>query len=109
MNDMMLVMGSLNVLENVKHFLKGELEISDLGDVHLLLDFEIKHDQHDHTLTLSQKYLKGTSCWEIVFGPRVKDLVGYTDVDGSMNEDCHTILEYVLLIDGGPISWSVKM
>ena len=36
------------------------------------------------------------------------DLQGYTDADGSTNEDRHTVSGYVFLIDEGPISWSVK-
>ena len=36
------------------------------------------------------------------------DLEGYTDADGSTNEDHHAVSGYVFLIDGGPISWSVK-
>jgi len=55
------------------------------------------------------QYLKGTIGWEITYGTKVKDLEGYTDADGSTNEDRHAISGYVFLIDGGPVSWSVKM
>ena len=55
------------------------------------------------------QYLKGTIGWEITYSTKVKDLEGYTDADGSTNEDCHAISGYVFLIDGGPVSWSVKM
>jgi hypothetical protein len=36
------------------------------------------------------------------------DLTGYTDADGSMVEDCHTISRYTFLIHDGAVSWSAK-
>ena len=35
-------------------------------------------------------------------------LTGYTDTDGSMAEDRHTISGYAFLIHGGAVSWSAK-
>jgi hypothetical protein len=35
-------------------------------------------------------------------------LEGYTNMDGSMAEDCRAITGYVFLIDGGAVSWSSK-
>jgi hypothetical protein len=65
---------------------------------------------HAHWEAVKQiiRYLKGTNDWEITYGTQVKDLEGYTDADGSMNEDRHVISGYVFLIDSGPVSWSVK-
>ena len=37
-----------------------------------------------------------------------KALVGYTDTDGSMEEDHKAISRYTFLIDGSAISWSSK-
>ena len=49
------------------------------------------------------QHLKGMLGWEITYGTKVMDLQGYTDADGSMNEDRHAVSGYVFLIDGGPI------
>ena len=35
-------------------------------------------------------------------------LLGYTDADGSMSEDCQVISGYAFLIDGGVVTWSSK-
>ena len=42
------------------------------------------------------------------FGKEEKDLEGYTDADGSMNEDHKALTGYTFLIDGGAISWCTK-
>lgn len=57
------------------------------------------------------RYLKGTPDWEITFGPGHEDdgMVGYTDADGNSNKDRHAISGYVFMLNGGPISWSIKM
>ena len=34
--------------------------------------------------------------------------MGYTNVNGSMAEDCHAISGYTFLVDGGAVSWSSK-
>jgi len=200
-DDMMIVASSTRLVQDIKCQLKGKVEISDLGEIHWLLGFEIQHDRDARTLSLSQKsyidsvvkrygledakllstpmdpsaqlskshspstpqeyadmrdvpyreatgsltyaaigscpdiayattavsrfnenpgrvhweavkqiiqYLKGTIGWEITYSTKVKDLEGYTDADGSTKEDCHAISGYVFLIDGGPVSWSVK-
>ena len=44
----------------------------------------------------------------MTYGGIEKALVGYTDVDGSMDEDCKVISGYAFLIDGGAVSWSSK-
>ena len=56
------------------------------------------------------RYLKGTPDWGITFGPGHEDdgMVGYTDADRNSNEDRHAIFGYVFMLNGGPISWSVK-
>ena len=198
---MMIAASSSNLLQEIKHQLKGKVKISDLGEIHWLLGFEVQRDRAARTLFLSQKsyidsimkrygledakplstpmdpsarlsktnslttprefanmrnvpyreatgsltytvirscpdiayattavshfnenpgrvhweavkrilrYLKGMLGWEITYGTKVMDLQGYTDADGSTNEDRHAVSGYVFLIDGGSISWSVK-
>ena len=54
------------------------------------------------------RYLTGTRELWLTFGGIEKELVGYADADGSMNEDRHALLGYVFLVDGGAVSWSMK-
>jgi hypothetical protein len=53
-------------------------------------------------------YLARTRDLWLSYGKVCRTLVGYTDADGSMAEDCHAISGYVFLIDGGAVSWSSK-
>ena len=53
-------------------------------------------------------YLLGTKDLRLTYGGVEKALVGYTDADGSMDEDRKAISGYAFLIDGGAISWSSK-
>ena len=53
-------------------------------------------------------YLKGTKELWLLYGEEEKKLVGYTDVDGNMAEDCHAILGYTVLIHEGAILWTTK-
>lgn len=53
-------------------------------------------------------YLAGTKQLKLTYGAESYDLVGYTDVDGSMHEDRKAISGYAFLIDGGAVSWSSK-
>ena len=54
------------------------------------------------------RYLTGTRELWLTFGGIEKELVGYADADGSMNEDRHALSGYVFLVDGGAVSWSTK-
>ena len=62
------------------------------------------------------RYLKGTVDLWLTFGYTTRDasllkshgLIGYADVDGSMQEDRRAISGYAFLIDGGAVSWSSK-
>ena len=54
------------------------------------------------------RYLAGTRELWLTFGGIEKELVGYADADGSMNEDRHALSGYVFLVDGGAVSWSTK-
>ena len=202
-NDMLLALSSLKLLTKTKDKLRTFVEVSDLGNIHWLLGFEIKRDCEARLVSISQKsyvesiikhyrmedakplsipmdpnvslsksqspmepqkiaemceipyheivgsltytaigshpdiafttsmlshfnknpgrvhweaakrvvhYLKGTPDWGITFGPGHEDdgMVGYTDTDGNSNEDRHAISGYVFMLNGGPISWSVK-
>ena len=53
-------------------------------------------------------YLGGTIDLRLTFGGEVNELTGYADVDGSMEEDHHTLSSNAYLIDGGTVSWSMK-
>ena len=51
----MIAASSSNLLQEIKRQLKGKVEISDLGEIHWLLGFEVQHDRAACTLFLSQK------------------------------------------------------
>ena len=53
-------------------------------------------------------YLKGTNNFWLTYGERDENLTGWVDVDGSQEEDRHTITSYAFLIDGGAVSWNSK-
>ena len=53
-------------------------------------------------------YLAGSRDLWLSYGEACCTLISYTDADGSMAEDRHTILGYAFLIDGGAVSWSSK-
>ena len=53
-------------------------------------------------------YLKGTRELWLSYGGVVRELFGYVDVDGSMNEDRKAISGYAFMINGGAVSWSTK-
>ena len=52
---MMIAASSSNLLQEIKRQLKGKVEISDLGEIHWLLGFEVQRDCAACTLSLSQK------------------------------------------------------
>jgi hypothetical protein len=54
------------------------------------------------------RYLKGTKDLWLGYGGAARDLVGYADADGSMNEDRKAISGYAFMINGGAVSWSAK-
>ena len=53
-------------------------------------------------------YLLGMKDLRMTYGGIEKALVGYMDVDSSMDEDHKVISGYTVLIDGGAMSWSLK-
>jgi hypothetical protein len=53
-------------------------------------------------------YLKGTKDLWLTFGGSKKELVGYTDADGSMAEDWWAISGYTFILHGGAVFWSCK-
>ena len=53
-------------------------------------------------------YLGGTINLRLMFGGEVKELTGYADADGRMEEDCHALSGNAYLINSGAISWSTK-
>ena len=54
------------------------------------------------------RYLSGTKELWLGYGGQVKELQGYADADGSMNEDRKAISGYAFMINGGAVSWSAK-
>ena len=54
------------------------------------------------------RYLSGTKGLWLGYGGQVKELQGYADADGSMNEDRKAISGYAFMINGGAVSWSAK-
>ena len=63
---------------------------------------------HWDTICRIYHYLLGTKDLCLTYGGVEKALVGYTDADGSMDEDHKAIFRYAFLIDGGAVSWSSK-
>ena len=53
-------------------------------------------------------YLAGTADLALTFGREEKDLEGYADADGLMNEDRKAVSGYAFLINGGAVSWCTK-
>lgn len=53
-------------------------------------------------------YLSGMKGYQLTYGGKCFDLVGYMDVDGATQEHCQAISSYAFLIDGGTISWSSR-
>jgi hypothetical protein len=55
------------------------------------------------------RYLKETWDWKLVYGGgEACGLEGFTDADGAMQEHRQVISEYIILIDGGAVSWCSK-
>ena len=53
-------------------------------------------------------YLAGTVNLALMFGGTELDLEGYTDADGSMDEDRKAMSGYAFLMDGGVVLWNAK-
>jgi hypothetical protein len=49
------------------------------------------------------RYLKGTRDWWLVYGDESKELTGYADADGNMNEDRYAISGYAFILNGGGV------
>ena len=54
------------------------------------------------------RYLAGTKSLRLTYGGEQRDLVGFTDADGSMHDDRRAISGYAFLIDGAAVSWASK-
>ena len=54
------------------------------------------------------RYLIGTKNLWPCYGSLMKELLGYTDADGSVNKDRRAISGYAFMVNGGAVSWSVK-
>ena len=54
-------------------------------------------------------YLKGMRDWKLIYGGgKACRLEGFADADGAMQEHKRAISRYIILINGGTISWSLK-
>ena len=65
-------------------------------------------DAHWQAVKRIFRYLKSTRNFELTYSSERHDLEGYTDADGSTQEDQCAISGYAFLIDGGTISWGAK-
>ena len=54
------------------------------------------------------RYLIGTKNLWLCYGSLTKELLGYTDADGSMSKDRQAISGYAFMVNGGAVSWSTK-
>jgi hypothetical protein len=54
------------------------------------------------------RYLIGTKDLWLSYGNSKGELVGYTDADGSIAEDRHTINRYAFMLHSSAVSWSCK-
>jgi hypothetical protein len=54
------------------------------------------------------QYLKVMQDWKSVYGGEACSLKGFADNDGAMQEHRQAISGYIILIDGGAVSWSSK-
>jgi len=55
------------------------------------------------------RYLKGTRDWKLVYGGGdARGLEGFADADGATQEHRRAISGYVILVDGGAVSWGSK-
>jgi len=53
-------------------------------------------------------YLAGTRTLRLTYGGEKRELLGFSDADGSMHEERKAVSGYAFLIDGGAVSWSSK-
>ena len=53
-DDLTIAASSIKLIEKVKRVLKGEFKISDMGEIHWILGFEVKRNRERHTISLSQ-------------------------------------------------------
>lgn len=54
------------------------------------------------------RYLIGTADMKLEYGGMEKELEGYGDADGSMQENRRAVSGYAFLVDGGAVSWNSK-
>ena len=55
------------------------------------------------------QYLKGTWDWKFIYGGAGgRGLEGFTDANGAMQEHRRAISGYIIVIDGGAVSWCLK-
>lgn len=67
--------------------------------------FTSNYDQaHWDAVKRVYHYLSGTKSLQLTYGGGENPLMGYTNTDGSVIEDCHAILGYAFLINGGAVS-----
>ena len=53
-DDLTIAASSVKLIEKVKRVLKGEFKISDMGEIHWILGFEVKRNRERRTISLSQ-------------------------------------------------------
>jgi hypothetical protein len=65
-------------------------------------------DIHWDTVKCISCYLQGTKDSQLTYGSEWHDLEGYSNANGSTQEDHYTISGYTFLIAGGTIAWSSR-
>ena len=53
-DDLTITVSSVKLIKKVKRMLKGEFKISDMGEIHWILGFEVKRNRERCTISLSQ-------------------------------------------------------
>ena len=54
-DDLLVIESNVYVIETIKKKLKDNFEVSDLGDVSLVLGMQVTRDREKETLTISQE------------------------------------------------------
>ncbi|KAF8625115.1 hypothetical protein AX14_011671 [Amanita brunnescens Koide BX004] len=93
-DDLTIVTSSVELMVKVKDELWKEFKITDMV--------------HWAAVKRVFAYLAGTVNLALMFGGTELDLEGYTDADGSMDEDRKAMSGYAFLMDGGVVLWNAK-
>jgi hypothetical protein len=54
MDDMAVTGSSIQVINKFKQGMKGHFKLTDIGEIHWFLGFEIRRERKDHTISINQ-------------------------------------------------------